>query len=187
MKYFTNLLAITSLATLVLSGVVRPLNSRNVQISAPQDITPLATSSLESRGVQVDLEDRGIAIGCLANVYRLITINRNGRRDISEPLHNLETWQYDPNGNIHVNLDFTHAFEPRREVRFAISNRSQFLTNALILSNYADTAVGTPRATVRISIPRAQGVSFGTPAPITITGCVHLERLDGTWYVQLEN
>ncbi|KAI2475254.1 hypothetical protein Ptr902_13351 [Pyrenophora tritici-repentis] len=186
MKFSTTLFTIASLAISVLSGVVLPSNDRDIPMAGLEaNIVDLKTLQVRDAAPSY-LDDRGIPIGCLANVFALLVINRIGRIDIQSHIDNLETFRRDFNSNINVNLDFTQAFEPLRFVRFSIRNNSQLVSNALILSNYRDTAIGQPRETIRISIPRAGGVAIGTPAPSTYTGCVELPRLDGTWYAQLE-
>jgi hypothetical protein len=183
MKYFTTLLTIASLATSVLSAVIVPLNAAhtpNVEIEVPelQQAEPIGSLALT---------ERGIPTGCLANVFTLFSINRSGRFDLQAYLDARNTVRWDINRNINVNLDFTQVRTGYRYINFSITNRSQFVSNALILSNYRDTRDTTvARETVRISIPRAQGVSLGTIAPTTYAGCVELPRLDGTWYAQLE-
>lgn len=189
MKYLTTLLTIASMATLALSGVASPLNARDVPIADLKGliVDPKALDLRDAAPLaSPNLDDRGVPIGCLAGVFALLTINRVGRVNIQAHIDGLNTWSYDPNSNIHVGLDFTRTYEPIREVRFGVTNRSQLVSNALILSNYRDTIIGTPRHTVRIPIPRATGLAIGTPAPSTYTGCVDLPELDGTWYAQLE-
>jgi hypothetical protein len=182
MQYFTTLLTLASMATSALSGVVAVPKAHDVLAG---DVRGPSLASVVPHP-DSKLDERGVPIGCLAGVFSLLTINRIGRVDIQSQIDHLNTWAYDSNRNIHVNLDFTRTYEPIREVRFAIRNRSQFISNALILSNYRDTLIDHPRHTVRILIPRAQGVSMGEIAPTTYSGCVDLPELDGTWYVQLE-
>ncbi|KAI1665787.1 hypothetical protein L13192_10728 [Pyrenophora tritici-repentis] len=185
MKFSTTLFTIASLAISVLSGVVLPSNDRDIPMAGLEaNIVDLKTLQVRDAAPSY-LDDRGIPIGCLANVFALLVINRIGRIDIQSHIDNLETFRRDFNSNINVNLDFTQAFEPLRFVRFSIRNNSQLVSNALILSNYRDTAIGQPRETIRISIPRAGGVAIGTPAPSTYTGCVELPRLDEDWSLWL--
>ncbi|EDU49735.1 predicted protein [Pyrenophora tritici-repentis Pt-1C-BFP] len=168
MKCFTTLLTIASLATSALSGVALPLDSRDTSPAGLHG-NMIDLKTLEARSAMPSyLDERGVPIGCLANVFALLVINRVGRIDIQDQINNLNTWRRDFNNNINVNLDFTQSFEPLRFVRYSIRNTSQFISNALILSNYRDTAVGTPRETIRIPIPRAVGLAIGTPAPSTI-------------------
>ncbi|CAA9964396.1 hypothetical protein CFE70_006938 [Pyrenophora teres f. teres 0-1] len=186
MKFSTTLLTIASLAISVLSGAVLPTNARDISMAGLEgNIVDL--KSLQVRdAVPSYLDNRGIPTGCLANIFALLTINQIGRVDIQNEINRRTGIRRDFNGNINVNLDFSQTYEPLRFLRFSIQNRSQFISNALILSNYEDTLIGSPRATIRISIPRAGGVAIGTPAPSTYTGCIELPRLDGTWYAQLE-
>lgn len=186
MKFSTALVFAVSLATSALCGVLPPAaaagaSDTGVGFSSSKDLIltefksapPLVHDQLETRQ------------SCFGAIFPLLRINRNNRRDIQGDLDARRSIEWNPNSNVRAIIDFSSTTTRNRQLRYAITNRSQIFGAAIIFSNYRDTIVGEPRETIRVPIGRATGMSL-RPTPTTSAGCVLLPRLDGTWYAQLE-
>ncbi|KAK1657163.1 EC13 protein [Colletotrichum godetiae] len=122
---------------------------------------------------------------CFSHILPVLRINRDNRRDIQGDLDAHRSIEWNPNRNVRVIIDFSSTTTRNRQLRYQITNRSQLFGAAIIFSNYQDTITGTVRETIRVPIGRATGMSL-SPTPTTGAGCIVLDRLDGTWYAQLE-
>ncbi|EXF72942.1 hypothetical protein CFIO01_04648 [Colletotrichum fioriniae PJ7] len=175
MKFSTALFTIATLATSVFSTALSPLDNSAVGAvnMDVREVAPLDSSPLEARQ------------GCFTHIIPVLRINRNNRRDIQGDLDARRSIEWNPNRNVRVIIDFSSTTTRNRQLRYQITNRSQLFGAAIIFSNYQDTITGTVRETIRVPIGRATGMSL-SPTPTTGAGCIVLDRLDGTWYAQLE-
>lgn len=73
-----------------------------------------------------------------------------------------------------------------QNISISVTNRSS-RPNTIILANYQDTRASTqPRAQVRVTVPAQTRDNSVVRVGSTIE-CVHLPRLDGTRYFQVEH
>ncbi|EUC36307.1 hypothetical protein COCCADRAFT_23897 [Bipolaris zeicola 26-R-13] len=128
---------------------------------------------------------------CLSSLVRPNPVNNVGRisfqRYIDEPRTTGEradaSWA--PNNLIDVHMTVPTNVYTAQNINVYVTNRST-RGNAIILTNFQDTLLSTqPRAQIRITVP-GQTRANGVVRPGMASPCVHLPRLDGTWYFQVE-
>jgi len=122
---------------------------------------------------------------CLGALRAPNPVNNVGRISFQSTIDDREQSTWHPNNLIDVHITVRDDVTSTQNIEISISNRSSS-GNAIILTNFQDTLPTTePREQIRVTVP-GQTRANGVVRVGTTTECVHLPRLDGTWYFQVE-
>lgn len=167
MKYFSQLLSVCLMASSAVYGLALP-SDNPLPIDAAAEKVARALVRRQGQCLSAGIGPREVDVRHQTNWSWVI------REETST--------YWDPNNNVRVSIDAVTTNLDLR-VTIGITNRSQRYGNAVILTRYVgDSNVGPILEQQRIQVGLAVG---NTPA--TVSRCVSLNSLSGTWWWQLEN
>lgn len=167
MKFFNQLLSLGLMASSAVYGLALP----------SADPLPIGAAAEEAATVLMRRQGQCMSVGIRPRTVD-VRHQTNWQWVIREETRS--TW--DPNNNVHVALDAQTTLLDRH-VAVTITNRSQRYGNAIILTRYAGNSnTGAIQDQLRVEV----GLAVGREAA-TVTECIILPSLQGTWWWQLEN
>lgn len=167
MKYFNQVLSLCLMVSTTVCGFAIP-SDNSLPIDTVAKEASMALARRQGNCISAGIRPRGVDRAHQINFSWVI--REEGRTD------------WNPNNNVHVHID-AQTTEIDRHLTVEITNRAQRFGNAVILSRYAgNTNTGPIQDQIRIEVGTATGRT-----PASVSRCVELPSIQGTWWWQLEN